>query len=150
MLASPPDTKQPPAADDLHLAAAALLVHAAAIDGHIDTHEEAMLARITDTHFGLNAEDAAALLKEAKHADAQANDLYRFTAQINAGWQDAHKISLIELLWDIVLADGKIDDFEANLLRRLTALLYVSDKDVALARQRAQKRIQEKEHREKS
>ncbi|MBE8191405.1 MAG: TerB family tellurite resistance protein [Alphaproteobacteria bacterium] len=129
----------------VHIAAAALLVHAAGIDGTIEEREADLLARITSRHFGLSAAEATFLLEQAHLAADEANDLYRFTSQINANFSPAHKLNLIELVWQIVLADAIIDDYEANLLRRLAGLLYVSDKDVGAAKHRAQQKLDLKE-----
>ena len=124
--------------DRLHVAAATLLVRAAQIDGVIDAAEEATLDRIIGTHFGLNAGEAASLLASAKAAADEANDLFQFTHQINAHFTPAHKLQLIELLWQVVLSDGVLDDYEANLLRRVTGLIYITDQQAGAARKRAQ------------
>ena len=47
------------------------------------------------------------------------------------------KLLLLEILWEIILADGKIHDFETNMVRRLSGLLYVSDVDCGNAKKRA-------------
>ncbi len=50
----------------------------------------------------------------------------------------AHKIMLIELLWQIVLADGVVDDYEANLMRRVAGLIHVTDQQAGQARKKAE------------
>ena len=45
---------------------------------------------------------------------------------------------LVELLWRVVLADGVVDDYEANLLRRVAGLIHVTDQDAGAARKRAE------------
>jgi uncharacterized tellurite resistance protein B-like protein len=43
---------------------------------------------------------------------------------------------MIEMLWEVVYADGNVDHLEANLLRRVAGLLYVTDRESGEARKR--------------
>ena len=130
-----------PQSDALHIAAAALLVRAAQIDGHMDEGEETLLARLVGPHFALDDEAAATLIDEAKQAIDDASDLFQFTARINAHFSEGHKIMLMELLWQIVLSDGVVDDYEANLLRRVAGLIYVTDQQAGQARKTAEAKL---------
>lgn len=127
-----------PQSDELHIAAAALLVRAAQIDGSMDEGEAQLLRRLVGPHFGLQADAAAILLAEAKIAADEAGDLFQFTKRINAHFGEAHKIMLLELLWQIVLSDGVVDDYEANLMRRVAGLIYITDQQSGAARKKAQ------------
>ena len=133
-----PAPKAPEPADRLHVAAAALLVRAAQIDGHVDAHEQQLLQHLVGPYFGLNDDEAAALLTQATAAIDAANDLFQFTQQINANFGPQHKTMLVELLWRVVLADGVVDDYEANLIRRVAGLVHVSDAEAGAARKRAE------------
>jgi len=77
------------------------------------------------------------LLTQAHEAIESANDLFQFTQQINASFSIEHKLQLVEVLWQIVLADGVVDDYEANLMRRVAGLVYVTDQQAGVARKRA-------------
>jgi len=133
-----PAPEAPEPADRLHVAAAALLVRAAQIDGHVDAHEQQLLQHLVGPYFGLNADEAAALLTQATAAIDAANDLFQFTQQINANFGPEHKTMLVELLWRVVLADDVVDDYEANLIRRVAGLIHVSDAEAGAARKRAE------------
>ena len=133
-----PPTEAPAPADRLHVAAAALLIRAAQIDGEVDSHEQQLLQRLVGPYFGLDDAEAAALLDQAGAAIDAANDLFQFTQQINASFAPEHKIMLVELLWRVVLADGVVDDYEANLIRRVAGLIHVSDAEAGAARKRAE------------
>jgi len=124
-------------ADALHVAAAALMVRAAQIDGDIDAHEQALIQKLIGPHFGLDAGEAETLLTQAHEALESANDLFQFTQQINASFSIDHKLQLVEVLWQIVLADGVVDDYEANLMRRVAGLVYITDQQAGAARNRA-------------
>ena len=118
------------------LAMAALLVHAAWCDREVDAREHAVLLRIFRTAFHLDAKAAEELFELAKQKESEATDLYRWTKVINDTFSYDEKLQLIEELWAVVIADGKIDAYESNLLLRVAGLLYVSDHDSATARQK--------------
>lgn len=138
LFAEPVSETQAPQSDALHIAAAALLVRAAQIDGNMDAGEETLLARLVGPHFGLDNGAAATLIHEAKDAANEASDLFQFTNRINQHFGEGHKIMLLELLWQIVLSDGVVDDYEANLLRRVAGLIYVTDQQAGQARKTAE------------
>lgn len=138
LFAEPVSETQAPQSDALHIAAAALLVRAAQIDGNMDAGEETLLARLVGPHFGLDDGAAATLIHEAKDAANEASDLFQFTNRINQHFGEGHKIMLLELLWQIVLSDGVVDDYEANLLRRVAGLIYVTDQQAGQARKTAE------------
>ena len=76
-------------------------MRAAQIDGEIDAHEAQLLSRLVGPHFGLDDEAAEQLIKEAKQAADAASDLFQFTHRINSHFGEAHKLMLIELLWQL-------------------------------------------------
>ena len=129
--------EQPIGPDDTHLAAAVLLAYAAMVDGEFDANEADLLHRVGGSYFGLNDEEVDDLFDHAQAAAEASTDLYHWTSKINAQFSEEHKLQLMELLWRVVDADGTVTDYEASLLRRIAGLIYVSDKESALARQRA-------------
>jgi uncharacterized tellurite resistance protein B-like protein len=141
MFAEPVAASAAPRSDELHIAAAALLVRAAQIDGRMDEGEEQLIARLVGPHFDLDETGAATLIEDAKAAANEASDLFQFTVRINKHFSEAHKIMLLELLWQIVLSDGVVDDFEANLLRRVAGLIHIPDQQAGQARKNAQSQL---------
>lgn len=130
-----------PAFDDLQLAAAALLVEAAVADGNFDADERAALERRLSERFSLDPQEAHDLIEEARRHQADSNHLLRFTRAIKEGFEEEQRVVLMEMLWEVVLADGTVDPFEDHLLRRLGGLLYVPDQDRGAARKRAEARL---------
>lgn len=122
--------------DEFELASAALLVEAALMDGHFGADERAAIQASLRNRFGLEARDADLLILEAEKAVAETNQLYAFTRTVKDRYGPADRLRLVEMLWSVVYADGKVHDFEANLVRRVAGLLYVSDRDSGLAKQR--------------
>lgn len=125
-----------PGHDELEVAAAALLVEAALMDGRFGANERADVNALLRTRFGLDARDADLLILEAEKAVAETNQLYAFTRIVKDRYGPADRLRMIEMLWEVVYADGKLHDFEANLVRRVAGLLYVSDRDSGLAKQK--------------
>ncbi|MHA1597840.1 MAG: TerB family tellurite resistance protein [Alphaproteobacteria bacterium] len=123
-------------AEKLRLATAALLMEAACMDGHIDEAETATIVTLLEGHFGLTADEAAELAEAGRKEVSESNELYGFTRVIKDNFDHDERIGMIEMLWRVVYADGQLHDYEANLLRRVTGLIYVSDRDSGEARKR--------------
>lgn len=118
------------------LAVAVLMVEAAQLDGNFDETEEQAIQAILERYFLLSPEDANQLLLRARTHQEDANHLHRFTVAIKDGFSEKERIELIELLWEVVYADGELHPYEANLLRRIGGLIYVSDRERGEARKR--------------
>jgi uncharacterized tellurite resistance protein B-like protein len=127
--------------DELQLAAAALLVEAATMDSKFDAEERARVSRLVQDRFALSAEEAADLVGEAEQMAAASVEWHGFTRAIKNGFDQAERVQLIEMLWEVVYADGELHDYEASLLRRVTGLLYVSDRESGEARKRVLTRL---------
>lgn len=128
---------------DQRLAAAALLVHASAVDGRHDAAEDEALSRILSRRFDLDASETRALLARARQRDQESVDLYGFTSVLNRSLDEAGKIRMIEMLWEIVYADGEVDEFEDNLIWRVAELLGVHTRERVRMRQRVEAKRQD-------
>ena len=104
---------------------AGLMVEAANTDGLV-TQEE--LDKISFSLVSVFKEDPKlveeSLIKAFENKD-NSRSLYFYTSKLNKSYTDEKKIQLIEVLWEIILADNEVHDFETNLLRRLAGLLYI-------------------------
>ncbi len=123
--------------EDLPLAAAALLAEVALADGGLAVEEETIIEELLAEHFSLPREDAGELMERGRQAAENSVELYGFARRVKDGADEAQRIRLMELLWSVVLVDGRLDDHEASLMRRIAGLIFVADKDSGLARQRA-------------
>ncbi len=129
-----PDT--PPSRDDKQLAAAALLVEAALMDEAFDDRERRTIERLVVARFGLGEDECRRLIAAAEAAVAESHQLYRFTRVVKDRFAPEERVELIEMLWEVAYADGVLHDYEASLLRRVSGLIYVSDRDSGEARRR--------------
>ena len=112
-------------AGDYRLAAAALLTHAAMIDGAIADSERNRLDALLRLRFDLSEDEAAELLTKAAAVESEAIDLYRFTSLLNRALDDHGRLQVVEMLWQVAYADGQVTEFEDNLIWRAADLLHV-------------------------
>ena len=112
--------------NDYRLAAAALLMHAATIDGSVSQAERDKLHAMIKLRFDLDDAAADALIEKATEAEQEAIDLYKFTARLTRSLDHVGRARIIEMLWQIVCADGIITEFEDNLIWRASDLLGIS------------------------
>jgi len=117
------------AEDDFRLAAAALLVHVCTVDGDISPAERTRLHDVLKNRFDLDEAGTARLIDAAIAADNEAVDLYHFTHLINRALDDEGRRRMVEMMWEIVFADGQVDEFEDNIVWRAADLLGVSARD---------------------
>ena len=117
-----------------------LMIEAANTDGEV-TQEE--LNKISHSLINVFKEDPNAVevsLTKAFENKDNSKSLYYYTSKLNKSYSNENKIRLIEVLWEIILADNEIHDFETNLIRRLAGLLYISDVECGNAKIRASKK----------
>ena len=122
---------------DARLALAALLVRLARADHRYDDSEIDQIDRILARRYGLSPFEAVALRAEAEKLEAEAPDTVRFTRAIKEAVPYENRLGVIEAMWSVALADGGRGDEEDALMRLAASLLGVSDRDSALARQKA-------------
>lgn len=125
-----------PAQSDLKLASAALLVEAAVMDGQFDDVERTTIQKLLQNRFELSESETKELISDAEAAVDQSNELFTLTRTIKNEFEHDERVNMIEMLWEVVYADGELDDYEANLVRRLNGLLHVSDRESGEARKR--------------
>ena len=127
--------------EERQLAAAALLVEAASMDSDFGAAERATIGGLLQSRFGLSGAEADELLAEAEEAASESVQWQGFTSAVKDGFAPEERVQVIEMLWEVVYADGQLHDYEASLLRRITGLLYVPDRDSGEARKRVLARL---------
>ena len=127
--------------DELRLAAAALLVQASAIDGQVDAVERRKLKTLLQERFDLDGNEIQPLLDEAAVRENDSVDLYRFTSVLCRELDQDGRKRIVEMLWEVVMADGVVHEFESNLVWRTAELLGVSTRDRVTLRQAVAARV---------
>jgi len=122
--------------DDYRLAACALLVHTATIDGAFSDSERRSLHGLVMQRFRLDDEAADELIAEAIEVERRSIDLYQFTARLGRTLDEVGRARIVEMMWQIVYADGNVTEFEDNLIWRAADLLGVSREERIALRDR--------------
>jgi uncharacterized tellurite resistance protein B-like protein len=128
-------------ADELKLAAAALLVEAACADERFDPRERRVIEQLLARRFALTEAEAKRLLAAAEQARERSVQLFGFTRTLSQRLTPAERVGVVEMLWEVAYADGELDAMEDTLLRRIAGLVDVSDRERGLARQRVLARL---------
>src|SRR5437016_13884955 len=111
------------------LAATALLIHVVSLDGEPSEIEKRKLHGLIEGRFGLDQGSADHLISSAMLVEGEAVDLYHFTSVIMRSVDEAGRLRLVEMMWELVYADGKVSEFEDNVVWRAADLLGVSSRD---------------------
>jgi uncharacterized tellurite resistance protein B-like protein len=137
----PAPGEAPPSTEPARLACAALLARAAGLDGQLDQGEDDAMLRLMVERFSMDEASARAVLDEAVDDLDTSNDIYRYTKILRDSFDEAERIDLMEMLWEVCYADGVLHDFEAQLMRRMAGLMFVDDRDSGAARKRALEKL---------
>lgn len=121
----------------LQLATAVLLIEVVRADGQIDEAERQAVLQAIQSRFELTGQELTDLFELAREKSEHSHDLHSFTARLNEQLGEAERIHVFELLWSVAYADGRADDHEAHLLRRLADLLHIRHGDAIGAKLRA-------------
>jgi uncharacterized tellurite resistance protein B-like protein len=119
----------PTTIDPMPLAVAALLLEVARADQAVDDAERRTVIAAIARLCKLEGEDLDTLVATAAEAVDEAVSFYDFTATINEHLSQAQKMDLLETLWRVAQADGRVDHYEEYYIRKLADLLYLSHKD---------------------
>ena len=114
-----------------------LMIEAAYTDGQIDNTELNKIKISLINVFNEDSNDVEQVITQAVENKNNSKSLHHYTSYINKNFDENKKLLLIEALWEIVLSDGKIHDYESSLIRRLAGLLYISDVNSGNAKKKA-------------
>ena len=128
-------------ADELAGLVTALMVEAALADGMVAADEVALTANVIAEQFELSAEKARQMTNEAIEQSKERVELHSLLRRLREQSDYEERLGVLEMVWMVVLADGRLDHIEAQLMRRLAGLLFVSDVDSALAAQKAKSNL---------
>lgn len=127
--------------EELQVAAAALLVEAAEMDANFDATERARILDLVCARFALSEPESKSLVELARQRVTDSSQLYGFTRVVKDRFTHEERVELMEMLWEVVYADGALHDHEASLMRRIAGLIFVSDRQSGTARKRALKKL---------
>ena len=129
---------QRPSRPDVKTAVAELLVAASLVDGQLDDDEIVVRDRLLKEKFDLDDSSLETLLDEAKQANENAVDFYRFTSAIKDAYDREQRETVVEMMCEILLADGRIDEHEMNMGWRIAGLLGFDNREWVMIRKRVE------------
>ena len=106
----------------------ALFVHAAKMDENYTNKEKSIILKALSDISDKKESDLKIVLKEAEKKESQSNQILEFTKEIKSSEKN-FRLKILEVLWKIIYSDGVSDMYESTLMRRLSGLLYVSDRE---------------------
>ncbi len=125
------------AADEMHLAVAALLIEAARMDSTFDAAERGSIEALLASKFDLDGQAVRQLIDDAQRKVENSTQYFPFTNAISKNMTIEQRTEIIEMMWSVAYSDGVLDPHEDMLLRQVAGLLHVPDRERGLARQRA-------------
>jgi len=115
---------------DVRVAVCALFLEMANIDGEFSASERENVISLLRRQYQLSDEHIAELIEASKKQLEGSIDLWQFTNLINQNYSREEKIQIIEMVWQIVYADGRLDKHEDYLVHKLAKLLRLTQKDL--------------------
>ncbi|GAA0840970.1 TerB family tellurite resistance protein [Marinobacter szutsaonensis] len=138
LFAVPESEPVKPDAHQLAVAATALMVQLSRVDNDEDERELKAIVDCAVKAHQVTREEAEDILQDALTHAEDATSLYEFTGQINDHLDQDQKQALLESIWHVALADGRIDKYEEHLIRRMADLLHLNHREYMQARHRAE------------
>ncbi len=128
-------------ANELASLVTALMIEAANADGSLDEAEQALIIEVIARQFELDEAKAAEMMCTALDQSAERVELHSLLRRLRDNSDYEERLGVMEMVWMVVLADGKLNHIEAQLMRRLAGLLFVSDVDSGLAAKTAKSNL---------
>ena len=128
--------------DDDSFIIACVLVEAALVDNNFGNDEKNIIIKLLKKQYKIKKiEDINHILDNAIEACKESSDLITYTKKIKQNWPIEKRIEVIEMLWKVCLVDGVLEPYEDMLIRRVSGLIYVDDKNRNLAKKSAIKKL---------
>ena len=105
-----------------------LLVHAAKIDENYTEKEKKIILSALAQLYNKNEDELIKVLEQAEKLENQSNQILKFTKAVK-DYDKNFRLKILETMWKIIYSDGVSDIYESNLMRRLSSLLYISDRE---------------------
>lgn len=116
--------------NSIHLATAAILLELANIDGEFSEIERDNIISVFKSGYNLTEEDIARLIEESGKELGESTGLWQFTNLINQNYSLEQKIGIMETVWRVAYADGKMDANEDYLAHKVATLLRLNHKQL--------------------
>ena len=116
------------------IATCVLMLEMANADNEFSRSEEERIIKLLNEQFDLSKEAAQAIMSLSESERKRSLDLWHFTNHINQNFSNEEKMNVIELLWRVIYADGRVDMHEEYLMRKVSSLLNIKHEDMIQAK----------------
>ena len=125
---------------DLELSITTLFIHAARLDENYSLDEKKIITKcLTKLGFG-DQNEISELIKQCEILEEEGNQILHLTQQIKK-LEYSERLKIVEMLVEVMYADKKIDEFEDNLIRRVSGLVYIENVDLGIIRENTKKKL---------
>ena len=115
--------QEPHSSHDIRIATCALFLEMAGVDGEFSDEEQDHIVSVLKEKYHLSDEHATELMETAQQELDQSIDLWHFTNLINRNYSEEERVQIVEMVWQIVYVDGRLDGHEDSLMHKLSKLL---------------------------
>ena len=122
--------REPESSRDVHLATCAVFLEVAQIDNEFDDNEREHILSVFQEEYGLSRDDVLEIKKASEAELKKSVDLWKFTNVINQHYSNDDKYRIVKLLWELVYADGKLDEHENYFMHKLRRMLKLTHADL--------------------
>ncbi len=129
---------------NVRLATCAIFLEMANIDDEFTDGEREQILSMLENEYDLTREDVVELESASRQAIDKSLDVWQFTNAINQHYSNEEKCRIVELLWELVYADGKMDEHENYFMHKLGGLLRLTHRELIDAKLRVLERNKSK------
>lgn len=121
----------------VQLATAVLLVEVMRADTETSAEERRAVLDALRSKFSLADDEVARLVELAEQTARSATDFHAFTSALNTQFDAGQKLRVVEAMWQVAYADGRLAAHENHVLWRVADLLHVQHGAYINAKMRA-------------
>jgi uncharacterized tellurite resistance protein B-like protein len=125
----------------LKVATTVLFLEMAYIDFNMSTEEEEQISKTLADLFGLESNEIADLIEIARQERDKNVDIWTFASLIKTNFSRDQKFKILEKLWLLIFADGKVDKYEDRLIHKISTLLGLEHGEMIAAKIKVQKKL---------
>ena len=123
--------------EEKNILIASLLIECAKEDGDFSDDEIIKIKSLLNTKLNINGNDVNAIFDAALEITQDNVEIYSLTKDIRDNFSHEEILKILEYMWAVMLADGRVDDFEAALMRKIIGLFHLTGKDSSIAKENA-------------
>ena len=109
----------------IQVATAVILLEVANSDEEFSDSERESIVGILKDNFDLSKEEVMELIAVSDEERKGSIDIWHFANVINENFTDQEKHSVMENIWKVIYADGRLDKYEDHIVHKLARILHI-------------------------